>query len=226
MIKLIAFIPKRSDITIERFHIHWRAPHGEMAKGIVLFNRYVQGHRVASLDPGLGPTEYEGTAEIWFDDLQAALRQGQDPVYAEHVGPDEANFIDLNRLAYLYTREEIVVDDGPVGRDDGGVKLVQGVRRAPEIGPEEFGARWSEEEPGLASRLGAVRHVRSVALPYHYENDTNVFDGVREMRWTDIAAYERARSDEAAWAELITPGVLDPAATSSMLVEEFRLIWP
>ena len=52
MIKLIAFIPKHPDITIERFHIHWRAPHGELAKGIVLFKRYVQGHRVASVDPG------------------------------------------------------------------------------------------------------------------------------------------------------------------------------
>lgn len=226
MVKLVAFIPKRPDITIERFHIHWRAPHGEMAKGVVLFRRYLQGHRVASLDPGLGPTEYEGTAEIWFDDLDAALRQGQDEVYVQQVGPDEANFIDLDRLAYLYLSEEVVLAGGPVAAQDGGIKLVQGIRRDSNLTPEEFARRWREEPPDLAGRLGAVRHVRNLTLPYHYENGSALYDGVREVRWSDIDAFRRARADEEAWRMLLTPGVADQNASASMMVEEFRLIWP
>ena len=226
MIKLIAFIPKRPDITIERFHIHWRAPHGELAKGIVLFKRYLQGHRVASLDPGLGPTEYEGTAEIWFDDLDAALRQGDDPVYRESVGPDEANFIDLDRLTYLYLTEDVALAGTTVAADDGGVKLVQGVRRAAGLTPAQFAERWRDEDPSLAARLGADRHVRCLTLPYHYERGTALYDGVRELRWADFDAYERARGEREAWQALITPDVVDPPSSSSMMVEEFRLIWP
>ena len=226
MVKLIAFIPKRPDITIERFHVHWRAPHGELAKGIVLFRRYLQGHRVASLDPGLGPTEYEGTAEIWFDDLDAALRQGEDPVYAEAVGPDEANFIDLDRLVYLYVSEDVALAESAVPADEGGVKLVQAVRRAAGLTPEEFAQRWRREEASLAERLGAVRHVRCLTRPYHYEQGNALYDGVREMRWRDFDAYERARGEREAWQALITPDVVDPQSSSSMMVEEFRLIWP
>jgi len=226
MIKLIAFIPKRPDITIERFHIHWRAPHGEMAKGIVLFKRYVQGHRVASLDPGLGPTEYEGTAEILFDDLEAALAQGEDPLYAGQVGPDEANFIDLSRLTYLYLSEHVITKGAPVQAADGGFKLVQAVRRRQEMSVDDFVQGWSAEEPELAARLNADRHVCCLTLPYHYENGTALYDGVRELRWSDLDAYRRARENTEAWSALMASDVIDPTSSSSMMVEEFRLIWP
>lgn len=227
MIKLVAFIPRRPDITLERFHVHWRAPHGEMAKGVTLFKRYVQGHRVASVDPGLGPTRFEGVAEIWFDSLEAALQQPDEPTYAALVGPDEANFIDRDALAYLYLREDVVVAGPPVAADDGGVKVVQGVRRAPGLSPDEFDARWSAEDPGLAQALGAIRHTRDVTLPYHHDNGTALYDGVRELRWVDLAAYERSRAEAPdAWARLLDRSVVDPGSSSSMLVEEFRLIWP
>lgn len=226
MIKLVAFIPKRPDITIERFHIHWRAPHGEMAKGISLFKRYLQGHRVASIDPCLGSTDYEGTAEIWFDDLEAALRQAEDQVYAQKVGPDEANFIDLDRLAYLYLEEDVVLPGRPVQAEDGGIKLVQGIARLSSLTPEEFARQWREEDPDLAAHLGADRHVRDITIPYHYENGTALYDGVREVRWRDIDAFQRARADEDSWRMLLAPGVADPDRCSSMMVEEFRLIWP
>lgn len=224
MIKLIAFIPKRPDITIERFHIHWRAPHGEMAKDIKVFKRYQQCHRVATADPGLGDSDgFEGTAEIWFDDLDVALSQADDPVYRELVGPDEANFIDLERLAYLYLEEDVALAGWPIGVDEGGVKVVQAVKRADGLEPEEFAQRWRAEDPQLAQRLGAIRHVRHLTLPYHYDNGSALYDGVRELRFADMAAYERARGD-AAWADLRDSNVV--GESSSMLTEEFRLIWP
>jgi hypothetical protein len=225
MIKLIAFIPRRPDITIERFHVHWRYPHGEMASEVELFKRYLQGHRVAAIDPDLGATEFDGTAEIWFDDLEAALSQPDDPVYAERVGPDEANFIDLDKLAYLYLHEEVLVPGPELAADSPGFKLVQGVRRADGTSPEDFAERWVAAAPGLAERLGADRHVCCVTLPYHHENGTAIFDGVRELRWPDRDSLERARLG-GAWRELAAQDAIDPAGSSSMVVEEFRVVWP
>jgi len=227
MIKLVALIPMRRDITRERFHIHWRYPHGELARNITTFRRYVQSHRIGAVDPGLGPSPYEGAAEIWFDSLEVALQLGEEPTYAEHVGPDERNFIDLDTLAYLFTDEEVIVE-GPVPAvEEGGVKLVHCVRRPADLSVEEFRERWTADDSELATELGAIRHARCLPLQYHYEQGDAVYDGVRELRWADLPSFQEARAAaNGAWSQLTNPAVVDAAGSSAMLVEEFRIIWP
>jgi uncharacterized protein (TIGR02118 family) len=89
MIKLFGLIPKRTDITDERFHAHWASTHRDLALRISALRRYVQSHRVPVALPGLPSAPYEGIAEVWLDDVATALSLGEDLEYTENAKLDE-----------------------------------------------------------------------------------------------------------------------------------------
>jgi uncharacterized protein (TIGR02118 family) len=67
MIKFFGLIPRRSDISSQEFHDHYRHPHGTLGRQIPTFRDYVQSYQIHS--PLLGPdqTRFEAVAEVWFD---------------------------------------------------------------------------------------------------------------------------------------------------------------
>ena len=107
MVKMFAFPSRRADVTVADFHAHWRGPHRELAERIPSFRRYVQSHRRWDLDPGLPSAPFEGSAEVWFDRVGAALGMQDDPAYAEGAAKDEPNFIDMERLVFIFTAEDV-----------------------------------------------------------------------------------------------------------------------
>src|SRR3954467_14553048 len=74
MIKCFSVLPKRPDITDEKFHSHWAGPHAEHAKRITSIRRYVQAHRIPEPVPGFPPSPYEGAPETWFDNFDVSLK--------------------------------------------------------------------------------------------------------------------------------------------------------
>ncbi len=108
MIKVFYFIPKRPDISEEQFHRHWREVHAPLALRLPGLRRYVQSHRINH--PGFGlSSPYDGVAEVWFDDLATATAMRDSREYLEGAFADEPNFIDTSRLAWIVTRENVVV---------------------------------------------------------------------------------------------------------------------
>src|SRR5919198_1683687 len=101
MIKVFALLPKKPGISDEQFHRHWRAVHAPLALRIASLRRYVQSHRLPQPVPGFSGSPYEGAAEVWFDDLQAASRMRESPEYLEGAFRDEPNFIDTSGLTRL-----------------------------------------------------------------------------------------------------------------------------
>ena len=109
--KLIAFLHKRPDVSVDHFQKHWREVHGPIAAAIPGNRRYVQCHaRLGIYAAGRTPI-YDGIPMSWFDDLDALRTSGQTPEYAR-TRADESNFMISGRLPFVIAREvEIALAD-------------------------------------------------------------------------------------------------------------------
>jgi uncharacterized protein (TIGR02118 family) len=73
MLKLSILMVRRSGFTYENFLKYWREVHAPLfsaqleAKKYAV-RRYVQDHRTVNTLPGTTPSNFDGIAEIWFDD--------------------------------------------------------------------------------------------------------------------------------------------------------------
>lgn len=228
MVKVLALIPQREDISREQFHSHWLSPHGEMACGIDTLQGYVQCHRVRPGLAALPEAEYEGIAEVWFSDVETAAAMGEHPVYAEQVNPDEPNFIDVDRLAFVFADEHVLRDGETVGKDDPpGLKAQLLLRRAAGSSPEQFAAAWAAiDDEAAAAFPSATRIVRTQARAESYAEGDPPTDGFAEIWWPDREAFEADwEAGGATYLDRLAT-IADLDSSSAFLSEETRLIWP
>jgi uncharacterized protein (TIGR02118 family) len=213
MIKMYALLPRRPDVSVERFHEHWRTVHREHALKIDRIRRYTQAHRIRPGLPGVPEAPWDGVPEVWFDDRASALAQRSDPQYVEHAHRDEPNFVDVPRIRRLLAEHRVV---GGLG--DGKTKMMLFVRRAPALDPAAFAAAWWALGETLATPVRAT----GVALAVALSHPAPAYDAVAELSWPDEAA---AR---AGWAGASSPAgaldtVVDPAATVGFFCSELRV---
>jgi hypothetical protein len=226
MVKVLALIPQRPDISREEFHSHWQSPHGELACGIDTLQAYVQCHRERPGLSGLPEADYEGIAEVWFVDVATAAAMGEHPVYAEQVHPDEPNFIDTERLAFVFADEHVVRDGAAIDKETPTVKAQLLLRRAAGSSREEFDAAWAAADAGFGEAFpGAIRLVRSEARPESYAEGEPPADGFAEIWWPDRETFEAdwAADGEPYLRSLESFADLD--ASSAFLSSELRLLW-
>lgn len=74
VIKMIALLHRRPELSRAEFIRHWRETHGPLAQGIPGLRRYIQSHIVSERSrpdiPDL-PVDVDGIAELWFDSIDA-----------------------------------------------------------------------------------------------------------------------------------------------------------
>ena len=120
MIKLTYCLRRRPDMEVEEFQRYWREVHAPLvaARAEVLgIRRYVQSHTVhPQVNAALqrrndgSPEPYDGVAELWFDDLDAVMRD--DPAVQQDSAElleDERSFIDLAASPIWVSVEHVVV---------------------------------------------------------------------------------------------------------------------
>ena len=106
MVKLVYCISRRPELEPEEFRRYWREVHAPIAGKIPGLRRYVQCHTVersAELR-----ADFDGAAELWFDDMDALLTALASPEVEAAVS-DERNFIDHGRTAMFVTEEHEIV---------------------------------------------------------------------------------------------------------------------
>jgi uncharacterized protein (TIGR02118 family) len=108
MIKLVYCITKKAGLTDQEFFDYWKSVHGPIGSRIPQLRKLVQSHRL-TIPGDKCRADYDGMAELWFDDAQALLAARQSPEWAAS-SKDEANFIDHNKVAYFVAEEHIIVD--------------------------------------------------------------------------------------------------------------------
>ena len=107
MIKLVYCITKKPGMTDEEFFHYWEHVHGPIGARIPGLRRLVQSHRVHV--PGDARTaDYDGVAELWFDDMQALLEARRSPEWRAS-SEDEEHFIDHRKVAYFISAEHSIV---------------------------------------------------------------------------------------------------------------------
>jgi uncharacterized protein (TIGR02118 family) len=107
MIKLVYCITKKPGMTDEEFFRYWEHVHGPIGARIPGVRRFVQSHRVHVPGDSRG-ADYDGMAELWFDDLEALLEARRSPEWQAST-EDEENFIDHSRVAYFVSAEHPIV---------------------------------------------------------------------------------------------------------------------
>ncbi len=104
MIKLVYCITRRRGMALEEFSRYWREVHGPIGRRIPGLRRLVQSYRVPC-PPDMASPEFDGMAELWFDDLAALEAARRSPEW-QASSADEANFIDKTRTALFLTEEQ------------------------------------------------------------------------------------------------------------------------
>jgi uncharacterized protein (TIGR02118 family) len=103
MVKLVYCITRRADLSFEEFSCYWQQVHGPIGARIPGLRRLVQSHVIPE-SRNVRPADYDGMAELWFDDLPSLLSARETLEY-ELSSTDEANFIDGLRTAFFITEE-------------------------------------------------------------------------------------------------------------------------
>lgn len=109
MVKLVYCFRRRPDMDHTTFSRYWRDVHAPLGARIPGLRRFVQSHVVPS-SRSLRPPDYDGMAELWFDDMESLIAARESLEY-ELATADETNFIDGLRTAFFITEEhEIPLD--------------------------------------------------------------------------------------------------------------------
>ena len=110
VIKLICMVKRRTGMTIDDFHHHWRTVHSPLncdtpsiAK---YFVRYERNHRARRDYDRDGSSDFDGTAVEWYPSVQAFYDMVGEPAYRELIAPDEERFLDRDGLLWLLTEPE------------------------------------------------------------------------------------------------------------------------
>lgn len=227
MVKVFALIPQRQDIPREEFHSHWIAPHGELACGIDTLQGYVQCHRIRPGIAGLAEADYEGIAEVWFVDVETAAAMGENPVYAEQVNPDEPNFIDIDRLAFVFTDEVVIREGEAIDKETPVVKAQLLLKRSDGTSQEDFAAALAAADGAAQDAFPeALRIVRSVARSESYAEGEPPADAFIEVTWPSRESFDADWSAGGSTYLDALAGLGDLDASSGFLSEEVRLLWP
>jgi uncharacterized protein (TIGR02118 family) len=81
----------------------WKNIHGPIGARIPGLRRLVQSHRVKGT-PQSRSADYDGMAELWFEDMQALEAARNSPEWQAST-EDEKNFIDQGKVASFLTEE-------------------------------------------------------------------------------------------------------------------------
>lgn len=108
MVKIVYCVTKKPGLTDEEFFRYWENIHGRIGARIPGIRKLVQSHRLTVPGDKYTP-DYDGIAELWFDDLQALIAARQSPEWKAST-EDEKNFIDRSKVAYFVSEEHIILD--------------------------------------------------------------------------------------------------------------------
>lgn len=228
MIKGIALAVKKPGMDDAAFHRYWKEVHGPIALGISALRRYVQSHRLPTPLPGFENVPYDGVAELWYDRLEDLTGMPQNPEYVNGAQADEPNFIDTSKLAFIATREFVLIEEQPVARDTRWIKAVFLLKRRPDLSVSQFQEYWlNGHAPQIPRDMGVLRYVQCHTLPETYGAETPAYDGMAELSFADMKAFmdywtspriQQIFGDDA-------PRFLGEGCTA-FLAEEYRVRWP
>lgn len=103
MMKLIALVKKKQGMSREEFRQYWLEIHTQLSTRIPGMRGYRINIALEEQDPGAAP--YDGSAEIWWDSLEA-FRHGNASTEGILAGEDTRHFCE--KVEFIYTEEFVI----------------------------------------------------------------------------------------------------------------------
>jgi hypothetical protein len=188
-VKILEHVPKRYDLSDERFHYHWGVMHARIARQGGLMRRYTQHHRIAPGLPGVTSLPVEGVAEATFDNLNQAQAALHNPAFLEAAMDSMRAFMDLSHPTIAFVKETVLVDASAEGSQTAGVVLF--LRSEQGLSDADFTSAFREHGEHVSSGHGMVRYSQYLPIPGEQLEELS-FDAVEIMSWEDLSALERA----------------------------------
>ena len=251
MIKLVCFIHRRPGWTRDDFQRHWREHHGPLIAGIPELHRHVvryeQNHRLESDylrddrgghgvsngdDDPRNLAAFDGATVMWFESMREYQAFATEPLYAERIAPDEAQFMDRERTMYFFSEEAEPKIGDLAEQQQGKVKLLALLARKPGLSISEFHAHWSgphgdlfKSSPALRKNILAYQQNHRSSKDYERAPDL-AWDGMAEQWYTSLDAFHAAAGDES-FEQIVVPDeerFMNRAATRFILCEPAHVV--
>ena len=106
MIKVLAVLYKRPDMSRGEFVRYWREVHAPLAEGMQGIRRYVINPTLEAF--AMGEPSFDGLAELWFDDAAAARAAFASPVGVATT-QDVAKFAQPEKVQIVIAEEISII---------------------------------------------------------------------------------------------------------------------
>jgi len=107
MPKMVAFLKKRPELSVEQFQARWNSPHGKLGSAVPGARRYVQNHPLPTSYKNGRTPRWDGVAEVWFEN-EDAMRSNADTPQYKAVLADEPNFL-AEDAKFIITTERVIL---------------------------------------------------------------------------------------------------------------------
>jgi hypothetical protein len=193
MITAFHLLVPRPDITADEFTTFWRNEYrlraAEALSGAA--RRYVRtpasGESPLAAMHGEPTVPYVGVDTFGFDTVGEALAFPNSDAYREAVGDVEGSFLDLDRSAWLVTRERLLTDGAPRGQADTGpgVKTVVTFDRAKGQAIDDCYWHWEHVHAPMAGGSPGVSRLAQYAVvaEEHRRVEKVAYDAIAVAWW-------------------------------------------
>jgi EthD domain-containing protein len=222
------FVKRKPGMSESEFFTYWKDVHANRyGQKIRQARRYLINMRVP---PASGSREsvWDGAAEVWFDNAEAAAEFIQSDEYVHGSRADEPNFLAFWLMSGFDTDDTDLI----VGEDQAeshGVKLIQTVKRKEGLSLDAFRDHLVESYGPRLARLPGIRRctVGSVADVF-YGLGEPLLDGICSAWFDDQAAAEQALASReyTAHVQQDVHSFLRPEYVHSMLTSQHWVIGP
>src|SRR5690242_5440492 len=110
----MGLLTRKQGMSPQDFYTYWREVHGPLAAKIPGLRRYIQSHTLLETYDGDTPPDFDGIAELYWDNLEAFTQSRSTPE-AQAAAADGRNCIEHNTR--LLVREVPLVDALPSARE-------------------------------------------------------------------------------------------------------------
>lgn len=155
MIKSISFLQRKKGLSREEFVRHWLDVHVPMCHVVPGLRGYavstVVEHQSRPDVPSLGMDEFDGVAQVWFDNLEARAAAGAS-AEGKRWHADGGTIIGGIRM--FVTNERLVV---PVPSPRPRYKALSVIKRKAELSAKDFHHEWAVAHAPMARGVPALR---------------------------------------------------------------------
>jgi uncharacterized protein (TIGR02118 family) len=109
-VKLLAFVKRREGFSVEQFQHYWRINHAPLVRKTPLLRRYVQSHPLME-QYAAGEPISDGTAELWWDDMDTYRRSWASPEIQVEQNADAQIFLGAGPCIGIVGEEVIFESD-------------------------------------------------------------------------------------------------------------------